>query len=276
MARAATEYQDERKRHFMQILASFIQEEAVDPDSIVLVVGASPADFRVLRRVGFHNIILSNIRAEELRNCEGHALMTDLEALAVADESADVVVAVEVLHHCRSPHSALCEMLRVSRKYVVFLEPNESLAMRWLVRLQLSFPYELQAVLSHIDSEGGLRDSGIPNFIYRWNEREVRKTVSAFMPEFNVESLACPYWDFTVREEGLNRRKETRLGLITRAIGGQNFIRLLNRGEQLLNLFPLIRKQGNKFCCVISKSDELQRWLRREGNRVVFARERYS
>ena len=82
----------------------------------------------------------------------------DAEAIGLADNSYDLVLAHEVLHHCRSPHKALLEMLRVSRRDVILLEPNNSLAMRLLLRLRFSFPYELPAVIA----------SGFPNW---WSAR---------------------------------------------------------------------------------------------------------
>jgi ubiquinone/menaquinone biosynthesis C-methylase UbiE len=70
-------------------------------------------------------------------------LYADLEKLPVADASYGLVLAHEVLHHCNSPHAALVEMPRVSRRDIVLLEPNDSLAMRWLIRWRFSTSYEL-------------------------------------------------------------------------------------------------------------------------------------
>lgn len=44
--------------------------------------------------------------------------------LPFGSESFDLVYCWELLHHVEEPHRALAEMARVSRRYVVFLEPN--------------------------------------------------------------------------------------------------------------------------------------------------------
>src|ERR1035437_1768982 len=96
--------------------------------------------------------------------------------MQIADGSYDLVLAHEVLHHCRSPHKALLEMLRVSRRHVIILEPNDSLLMHAFVKLRFSFPYELPAVISHNFQEGGVRNSCVPNYIFRWNERDMYRS----------------------------------------------------------------------------------------------------
>jgi hypothetical protein len=111
-------------------------------------------------------------------------------------------------------------------------------------------------------SSGGLRDSNIPNFIYRWNRHEVVKTVSSCIPEQVFSVRADPYWDFSVTKEELDRRKATRIGNITSAIGAGNFVALLQVAQLFLNGIPPLRGQGNKFFCCIDKGDILSRgWL---------------
>jgi SAM-dependent methyltransferase len=263
---------------FLQVLESAVKESGMSLDERVLIVGGSAADEQLLRQAGFQHIVNSNLPTDMERmvgseSAHDQHLALDAENLAVSSDSYDVVFASEVLHHCISPHRALCEMLRVSRRYVVFMEPNDSLAMNALVKLRFSFPYELPAVIDHNYQSGGLRDSHIPNFIYRWNRHEVAKTVSSCIPERVFSVHAYPYWDFDVTEEGLELRKETRIGRITSLIGASNFISLLRLGQLFLNLLPPVRSQGNKFFCCIEKSPNLKPWMARDGEHIVFNRE---
>lgn len=48
----------------------------------------------------------------------------DAENLPLKDSSYDMVYTWEVLHHVPNPHTAVKEMARVSKKYVVIFEPN--------------------------------------------------------------------------------------------------------------------------------------------------------
>lgn len=264
---------------FLHILASVIRSSGMTLDERVLIVGGSAEDEHTLRQAGFKHIVNSNLPTDMHRLAgdetasETQHLALDAEQIDLPADSFDLILASEVLHHCRSPHLAICEMLRVSRKFVLFMEPNDSLAMTALVKMRLSFPYELPAVIDHNYQSGGLRDSQIPNFIYRWNRNEITKTVASCIPERFFSVHAYPYWDFDVTEEGLNLRKATRIGRITSLMGAGNFITLLHFAQVFLNLIPPIRSQGNKFFCFIEKSSQLRPWMARDGEKIIFNRE---
>jgi SAM-dependent methyltransferase len=247
-------------------------------DERVLIVGGSAEDEQTLRQAGFKQLVNSNLPTDMERMAGSESareqhLALDAEQIELPADSFDLVFASEVLHHCSSPHRALCEMLRVSRRYVLFLEPNDSLAMNALVRMRFSFPYELSAVIDHDYQSGGLRDSHIPNFIYRWNRHEVFKTVSSYIPERIFSVRAYPYWDFRVTKEDLDLRKATRIGSITSVMGAGNFISLLQIAQLFLNWIPPVRSQGNKFFCCIEKNPSLKPWMARDGEEIVFNRQ---
>lgn len=267
------------RSRFLRVLRSHVRALSIPLDQQVLIVGGSVDDEAVLRHAGFTRIVNSNLPSDISRItngkpgiCESHATI-DVEQMDLPDESFDLVFAHAVLHHCRSPHRALCEMLRVSRKYVIFLEPNDSLAMSALVRLRFSFPYELFAVADHDYRSGGVRDSAIPNFIYRWSKWEVSKTISSFLPERAFSVRTYPYWDFSMPENELAMRTETRIGSVTSVLGVRNFMSALRVLGTALNWVPVLRKQGNKFFCCVEKGRGLKSWLMRDGNTIVFNRE---
>jgi SAM-dependent methyltransferase len=262
----------------LRALTSQIKASGISFDQRALIIGGSADDEQLLRDVGFQQIVNSNLPTDMDRLVAGEPvpetehLALDAEHIDLPDDSFDLVFASEVLHHCRSPHQALCEMIRVSRRHVLFMEPNDSLAMAALVKMRFSFPYELPAVVAHDYRSGGLRDSQIPNFIYRWNQHEVVKTVSACIPERVFSVRAHPYWDFGLTERDLDLRKATRLGSITSMIGARNFISLLQLAQFFFNSIPPLRGQGNKFLCYIEKSWDLKPWMAREGGEIVFNR----
>lgn len=263
---------------FLLVLKSEIRASRMPLDQTVLIIGGSSDDEDVLRRAGFRQIVNSNLPSDMGRIAGACNVSTeakrslDAENMDIPDESFDLVFAHAVLHHCQSPHRAFCEMLRVSRRFVMFLEPNDSLGMSLLVRLRLSFPYELPAVIGNGYRSGGLRDSQIPNFIYRWNRTEVRKAVSSYAPERYVSVRVYPYWDFSVSEEELSLRSETRIGSITSLVGTRNFISALQFARGLLNSVPVIRRQGNKFFCTVEKTASLRPWLENNNGQIVFNR----
>jgi SAM-dependent methyltransferase len=264
------------RTQFLRVLASAVEAARMSLDQRVLIVGGSAQDEHILRQVGFKHIVNSNLPTDMERMAAGESdletqhLALDAEQLELPSDSFDLVFASEVLHHCSSPHRALCEMLRVSRRYVLFMDPNDSLAMAALVRMRFSFPYELPAVIDHDYRSGGLRDSQIPNFLYRWNRHEVFKTVSSYIPERIFSVHAYPYWDFSVTKEDLDLRTATRIGSITSVMGAGNFIALLRFAQSFLNGIPPLRSQGNKFFCCIEKSPGLKPWMARDGEEIVF------
>ena len=77
-------------------------------------------------------------------------------------------------------------------------EARDSFLMRLANILKLSPSYELEAVIGHKFKFGGLNNSNIPNFIYRWTEREIKKTISSYNPKVKHSflffySLLLPY-----------------------------------------------------------------------------------
>lgn len=267
---------EKRRDQFRAVLKQHLKPSKIDTNEKLLVIGGSWQDADVLLCAGFKNVTLSNFRPE-IEECapaglrdKVRLLAIDAEQIDLQDGSFDFVFAHEVLHHCRSPHRALCEMLRVASKHVVLLEPNDSFAMRALTWAGFSFPYEIFSVVYHEYNAGGVRDSCVPNFIYRWNKNELRKTVSSYLAEYKFVVHAYPYWDFNVDESELSGRKETRIDRITSIIGVTTFLALLRIAQSVLNLIPILRRQGNKLFCCIEKTNELRPWLTAGVNRIAF------
>ena len=266
------------KELFLHKLVSHINKYQLDVDNDrVLVIGASISDYNILVRAGFKNITLSNLETalpEELDQQNNiHNLVIDAENIHLSDQSYDVVFAYAVLHHCRSPHRCLCEMMRTAKKYVIFSEPNDSFLISLLIKFGLSYPYELPAVVANNYIKGGVSDSCVPNYIYRWNRHEVFKAASAYLAEYQINLSCYSYWDLTMDEERLLVRDQTKLVGIAKVFGPGNFVKLLKVLESILNKIPLVKTQGNKFACIISKTNQLHPWLTGSDGAIQFKRE---
>ena len=261
-----------------KVLGQWVTSSNVDVEGAVLIVGGGSEDARILRSFGFHRITLSNLRdftSDELAQLEREGLKTvtaDVEDIVIPDNSYDLVFTHAVVHHCRSPHKALLEMLRVSRKHVIIMEPNESLLVRALVKLRFSFPYELPAVISNKFESGGVRNSCVPNYIYRWGARDLYQAAASYLPERGFDLYVRQYWDFNIDSEDLARRSETRIGSLTKMIGPDLFLAGLRGFQAVVNHLPWLVSQGNKFFGCITKQEELKPWLQRDGDRIVFNR----
>jgi SAM-dependent methyltransferase len=252
------------KSCLLGVVHRYLEVCRVDRNQPILVLGGGQEDLDILAACGLEQIVMSNIDSPDLA--------LDAESIELPDNSYPVVFAHAVLHHCRSPHKAVGEMVRVASRHVFFLEPNDSWALRLLMRLKLSFPYELAAVAAHDYREGGTRNGSIPNYIYRWTGHEVKKCVAAYHPERRIIVRAHPYWDFYVNEYELLNRKESHVAKLAETVGPRNFIRSLHAAQAILNVLPLLRAQGNKFFCAISKG-ELQPWIEARDGQFFLKRE---
>jgi SAM-dependent methyltransferase len=260
-----------RDKSFLPIFERHLQMLAVDRTQPVLVVGGADEDLEILSAVGFRQIVLSNLRGGELN--------LDAEDIQLPDDSYSIVFSHTVLHHCRCPQKALGEMVRVARQHVFLLEPNDSWALRLLVRLKVLVPYEVGITAIHDYLEGGMRNGSIPNYIYRWTEQEVKKCVAAYHPERRINVRAHSYWDlnknsywnFGVNENDPLCHKGSVVKL-AETLGLRNFIRFVHAAQVSLNVLPPLRAQGNKFFCAISKG-ELQPWIEARNGQFYEKRE---
>lgn len=234
---------------FAKLLCQLVAEGRLDPAAPTLVVAGGTHDWQALLAAGFTNVTISNI--EHLNGDEFPPYTwarLDAEALALADDSFDQVIEHMGLHHCASPHAALLEMYRVAARTVLAIENRDSLAMRVAERLGIAASYEIEAVRQNQLETGGVRDTPVPNYVYRWTEREVAKTLASADP---VHAAAIRYF--------YNMRfPEPR---VKRARGMRRVVLELSRlpFAVLTGIFP---RQANVFGFLIDKAArQRQPWL---------------
>ena len=98
------------------------------------------------------------------------------EKLSFADDSFDYVLCKESFHHFPRPYIALYEMLRVAKKGVVLMEPNDPVLkmpmLMWLCNVLDRFAPALLKKLWK--NRYSFEDVG--NFVYKISEREIIKS----------------------------------------------------------------------------------------------------
>ena len=161
-----------------------LKKQIKNKNSNILVVGGNHTDFDVFKKLGFTTVTISNIddNVDPEKFYPFIWTYQNMEQLSYANETYDYVVAHACLHHCFSPHRALLEMYRVAKKGVLFFESRDSLIMRIAEFLDLTQKYEHAAVFFNKHKSGGVANSDIPNYIYRWTEREIEKVISSYAP----------------------------------------------------------------------------------------------
>jgi SAM-dependent methyltransferase len=251
----------ERDEFYTATVAALVDRGVLGRDMRLLVAAGGKADRDVLHSFGFSNVTISNMvdAAHDAYVPYGYEVQ-DLEALDYDDGAVDWAIVSAGLHHCRSPHRALLELYRVVRRGVLALESRDCAALRLAVRLGAIDAYELTAVAAHDFRGGGVRGTDVPNYVYRWTEREVEKTIASYAPEarhrfmyFHALELPLSIFDVDARR---------------RRLGG-----LLRAGHPLLRRFArVVPSQANLFAFAVIKPQlprDLQPWLTMENGRVT-------
>ena len=221
----------ERTGFYARTLGTLLEQGGLRREMSVLVVCGGEADRDVFLSLGFEGVTISNVAEEGAPDVSPYRWrVLDAEQLACGDESYDLVAVSAGLHHCRSPHRALLEMYRVAREAVFVLESRDSLLMRSAIRLGAVDEYELTAVAAHGFRAGGVNDTSTPNYVYRWTEREVLKTIASYAPHARprvrfFHELELPLSVLALRHgrlgEVAGRIAEPALRLFSRAFPGQ-------------------------------------------------------
>jgi len=114
----------------------------------------------------------------------------NVEAMSFAENQFDFTLCKESYHHFPRPALGLYEMLRVSQKGIVLIEPNDGFSFTRISDLPKMFFLLAKALAKFAISGKKLnRDTYEPvgNYIFRLTERELEKTALAL----NYSVLAC-------------------------------------------------------------------------------------
>lgn len=251
---------NERSDFYRRVLEQLLDEGIIRRDMSVLVVAGGVADRDAFRSLDFEDVKISNV--DQAVAADGLApyewSYQDAESLGYPDGSFDVTVVSAGLHHCRSPHRALLELYRVARVAAIALESRDSALMRLAVRAGAVDEYELAAVAAHGLRAGGVANTSTPNYVYRWSEREVEKTVASFAP--HARHRIRFFREFELPEALLEVDRGARARVLRLA------------GPVISGLTRVLPRQANLFAFVIEKPRlprDLQPWMRVEDGELL-------
>ena len=165
-------------------LRRLLSKNILNTDTGILVVCGGEGDRVAFQSLGFKNVTISNLdtNLSSSKMSPFQWSYQNAEELTFPDDSFDFCVVHEGLHHCYSPHRGLLEMYRVSRFGLLLIEPCDNVFTKLGLVLDIGQEYEHSAVFYHDCKSGGVANSSVPNFIYRWTEKEIVKTISSFSP----------------------------------------------------------------------------------------------
>jgi ubiquinone/menaquinone biosynthesis C-methylase UbiE len=239
-----------------------IDKWITDKNASILVVGGGETDREVLYGLGFTNVIISNLdsrlKIDEFAPYQWS--FQKAEELSYGKHEFDFVVVHAALHHCESPHRALLEMYRVAKVGAIAFESRDSLLMKFLEKVNMTPSYEHVAVYYNDGKFGGVNNTEIPNYIYRWTERDIEKTVHTYAP-YAKHKFQYKYGNDVPSSVGLQQKATIKQLVIYIA---KPFYQIF------ILLFP---KQQNLFAFYIEKPnvpEDLHEWLKVDGENIRF------
>ncbi len=172
---------------YESVLRELLDDGRISTESSILVVCGDDHDWQTLRNLGFANVTISNLDDRLQQSSENPFepyawSYDDAENLSHPDGSFDFVLVHSGLHHLHSPQKGLAEMYRVASRGILGFEPNQNLFTRLGVKLGFGQQYETAAVFFNDCRFGGVANSQIPNYVYRFTKAEVIKTIQAYSP----------------------------------------------------------------------------------------------
>lgn len=97
------------------------------------------------------------------------------EKLSFVDESYDFVLCKESYHHFPRPYSALYEMIRVAKKGIVIIEPQDPISKMPLLLFVVNSLNALKSNLGSSIWKNRFSYEPVGNFVYKVSEREFEK-----------------------------------------------------------------------------------------------------
>ena len=164
-----------RKKFYSENVLKYIKNK----NSHIIVLGAGNLDQEIFEELGYKNVTFSNIENSDEKKLNFYENIHDIK---LKDNSYEYCIAHACIHHSSKPHQAILELFRVCSKGSLIMEANDSFISRVACKLKLSEEYELSAIKKNITT-GGVDNTNIPNYVYRWTEREVIKLMKSFRPD---------------------------------------------------------------------------------------------
>ena len=170
----------------------------INKNSNFLLISASLHEVKILKELGYLNFSITYHDEDEKNQFLDfgfkeniNLFKSDLRDLTFKDKSFDYTITNATIHHIDLPHKAVTELYRVAIKGVLIIESNDSLIVRLATKTKLAEEFEVSSV-NEDKNTGGLLDTAVPNYVYRWTEKEILKLLKSFDPK-NINFVNFDY-----------------------------------------------------------------------------------
>lgn len=154
----------------------------IPKNSNLIVFGGGQMENEILTKNNYKNITFLNIGEQDLKGVNYKIILSPMQNTNLNDKVYDYALVNASIHHSSRPHDCILEMYRIAKKGLLIIEGNDS----FLIKVACKFGYSEEFERSAIkNNSGGVDNTNIPNFIYRWTEREIYKLICSFKPNIN-------------------------------------------------------------------------------------------
>ena len=213
-----------------------------DTNSKLLVIGASEYEVKIFSQLNYKNVTFGFYDKDELIEFKKknsfdlfNFEIIDCRNINYGNSSFDHTFTNATIHHIDLPHLAITELIRVAKFSTLIIEGNDSLIMRLACKFRFSEDFELSAIQN---DSGGVLNSNVPNYVYRWTEREIMKLLNSYDPKFVYKQSFNYSYDF--KNQSLEQKLPKKI--IKKILGS------------LLSIFfTIFKKQGNLLSIFVEK-----------------------
>jgi ubiquinone/menaquinone biosynthesis C-methylase UbiE len=204
--------------------------DAVYQWKVLIVCGGVGGEGIFFLKAGFPDVTVSDFSANSLviaRQFDKNLKTIELNAedVNLPDESYDLVVVQDGLHHLPRPALGLTEMLRVAEKAIIVIEPYNS-----VVGKLIGTEWE--------DQDGSI------NYVYRWDKKMVEQTVKSYLLKNFRAIRVFRFWDHNLVVKKLSGKFPNGFRL-SAARGIYGLLRLVNfTGNMMVSV--VVKNSGNK------------------------------
>jgi ubiquinone/menaquinone biosynthesis C-methylase UbiE len=160
---------DRRLHKAMKCLTNKLHVEINDIKhwKILVTCGGVGGEGLFFLKLGFESVTVSDFSQTALDICNMidprlNTMILDCENIQLEENSYDLVVVQDGLHHLSRPALGLTEMLRVARHSVIILEPHTG-------------------IVSKIFGREWENHQGTINYVFRWNDMILKQTTKSYL-----------------------------------------------------------------------------------------------
>ena len=174
---------DRRQILAIRSLRRLAGTEPKDWESVLVVCGGVGGEGTCLRKMGFPAPTVCDFETALLQIMQRRdpvlpGVAADTGRLPFADNSFDLVLVQDGIHHLKSPPGGVVEMLRVARRAVIVIEPHEGIV--------------AQLIGTKIEKD---EETGALNHVFRWNQWLFRQVVASYLVGTDYQVEVLRFWD---------------------------------------------------------------------------------